>query len=257
MGALALVFLVVFIWIDARGGVVAPTAQIENSLEEDEPIVVVSNNDIEVTLPKAHALVASPLIVTGQARAFEGTVVIGIRDQQGNEVGTSFATAQQPDMHIPGPFLRAVEFQGEPGDLITLEVYEESAKSGLPINMVKVPLEVASEQVPLLVFFAPREGHCSKVQAYERMVPKTPAVGSAALELLFAGPTQREKDEGTYTAMPFGVSLESLVIEDGKAKVRLSNAFDEIKGQCDKRLARRQILKTLLEFETVSSVEIL
>lgn len=254
VGALALVFIGGLIWFDASGGFDDRSEEIVD-LPEETPSVV-SNNDISVFTPGANDPVASPLIVKGVAQAFEGTVQIAIRNATGTVVGSSFATAQQSDLGIPGPFLRTVEFDASPGDNLTLEVYEESAQSGLPINMVKVPLVVAQEQLPLLVFFAPKEGHCIKVQEFERSVPHTLGVGTSALELLFAGPTQMEREQGAYTAMPFGVKVEQLNIVGGIAQVKLSEEYEQIEGSCAKRLAARQVLKTLLEFETVSDVKI-
>jgi len=82
-----------------------------------------------------------------------------------------------------------------------------------------------------------------------RQVEETEAVATAALEELLAGPSSGEQqDLGLSTAVPEGVELHSLEIEDGVAAVHLS---DELTGA-----ALAQVVYTLTQFPRVESVEI-
>lgn len=253
LGALALVFIIAVVWFDAQKSFDQVSVDSSEVITSEVPL---GNKDIMVSSPQKDQKVASPLVVEGMARAFEGTVQITLRNERGEVVGRSFATAQQPEIDQPGPFIRAVAFDAQPGERLTLEVYESSAADGLPIHMVKVPLVVALEQIDVLVFYAPKKGHCTKVHAFERSLPLTKAVGSASLERLFAGPTAEEKDEGVYSAMPFGVSVDSISIAGGVAQVSTEPNLDDIESSCERRLAKNQITRTLLEFDTISDVKI-
>lgn len=81
-----------------------------------------------------------------------------------------------------------------------------------------------------------------------RTVGLTPKVATAALGELLAGPTEAEREAGLATDIPPGTKLTSLAIEDGTATVELSNPLDE--------LGTAQVVETLLQFETVSRVEL-
>ena len=82
-----------------------------------------------------------------------------------------------------------------------------------------------------------------------RQVEETEAVATAALQELFAGPSSAEQQDLVLsTAVPEGVELHSLDIENGVAAVHLS---DELTGA-----ALAQVVYTLTQFPTVESVEI-
>lgn len=74
-------------------------------------------------------------------------------------------------------------------------------------------------------------------------IPDTPAIATAALQRLFAGPP-----DGSRTAIPDGTRLESIAVSGGRATVRLSTS----------RLthtAEGQIVYTLTQFPTITSVD--
>jgi hypothetical protein len=80
-----------------------------------------------------------------------------------------------------------------------------------------------------------------KVAPVRVRVPQTRAVGTAALNALFAGPP-----EGYETAVPAGTALESLTIDAGVAHPSISGTLDET--------ARAQVVYTLTRFPTVTGV---
>jgi hypothetical protein len=96
----------------------------------------------------------------------------------------------------------------------------------------------------VVVYFV-RDG---KMGAAGRVVPKTPAIGSAALDELVAGPTADEQAAGLSSALPAGTTVASLDVSDGLATVKLSKALDP--------LATAQVVFTLTHFPTVKRVAV-
>lgn len=88
-----------------------------------------------------------------------------------------------------------------------------------------------------------------KVWPALREVEETETVATAALEALVEGPTAEERDELFFeTAVPGGLEVESVTVEDGVARVELS---EELAGA-----ALAQVVYTASQFPTVDSVEV-
>lgn len=88
-----------------------------------------------------------------------------------------------------------------------------------------------------------------------REVPATPAVGTAAMNALLAGPTTVESGERVVTsAVPDGSRLLGLTIEDGIATVDLSSEFESGGGSASVFTRLGQVVFTLTQFPTVESV---
>jgi hypothetical protein len=88
-----------------------------------------------------------------------------------------------------------------------------------------------------------------------REVPRTPAVGTAAIRALLAGPTATESAERVITsAVPDGSRLLGLTIENGVATVDLSSEFESGGGSLSITVRLAQVVYTLTQFPTVESV---
>ena len=88
-----------------------------------------------------------------------------------------------------------------------------------------------------------------------REVPKTTAVASAAVTALLAGPTATESGDRTVTtAVPDGTHLLGLTIKGGVATVDLSTEFDSGGGSASMQYRLAQVVYTLTQFSTVTSV---
>jgi germination protein M len=88
-----------------------------------------------------------------------------------------------------------------------------------------------------------------KVWPVLREVEGTDAVATAALEALGEGPTAEERDELFFeTAVPDALEVEAVTIEDGVARVELS---EDVAGA-----ALAQVVYTASQFSTVDSVEV-
>jgi spore germination protein GerM len=88
-----------------------------------------------------------------------------------------------------------------------------------------------------------------------RVVPKTAAVATAAIDQLLAGPTSAEAGDRTVTtAVPGGTDLLGLTIKDGVATVDMSTEFDSGGGTASMQYRLAQVVFTLTQFPTVKSV---
>jgi hypothetical protein len=97
---------------------------------------------ITVQSPVIGEQVTSPVTVSGTADVFEAVVSVRILDSAGNEIARTFTTAScgtgcrgDYSVTISYPVPRA-----EPG---TIEVFESSAKNGLPVNVQLIPVTLA------------------------------------------------------------------------------------------------------------------
>jgi len=223
----------------------------------DSTPVNTSNNGISVRLPVLYTQIASPVIVAGNAVAFENTVSVLVRDERGIIRGRGFATADAPDVGQSGPYKTAVAFDAPPDTIVYVEVFEASAKDGLPIHMVRIPVRTAINFTTVKAFLikeGEQKARCDIVHAVTRTVPETYAVGHAALDHVLAGPTAEEWQDGYRSIFPPGVDSPVLSIVDGVAYVEFNKAIRQIVGSCAVTAARAQIEKTLQQFPTVSRV---
>jgi hypothetical protein len=88
-----------------------------------------------------------------------------------------------------------------------------------------------------------------------REVPRTPAIGTAAIAALLAGPTEAERAEQVITsAVPDGSRLLGLTIDNGIATVDLSSEFESGGGSLSITVRLAQVVYTLTQFPTVQAV---
>lgn len=88
-----------------------------------------------------------------------------------------------------------------------------------------------------------------------REVPKTQAVGAAAMRALLEGPNQAElgASPAMYTTIPDGTIFLGLTIEAGIATVNLSREFEQ-DGEVSARKRLAQVVYTLTQFPTIDGV---
>lgn len=94
---------------------------------------------IVVESPTIGAPVSSPVVVRGTANVFEATVSLRIRDAQGRELVRTFTTATC-GTGCRGDYSKSVRFSVPSKQAGTIEVFEESAENGQPINVVTIPV---------------------------------------------------------------------------------------------------------------------
>ncbi|MDP3995289.1 MAG: Gmad2 immunoglobulin-like domain-containing protein [bacterium] len=109
------------------------------SLEIGEPSVSESGN-ISVTQPQPYTWIASPLLVKGEARVFEGTVQFRLKDADGNIITEKFGTAAAEEIGAFGSFGELLVFDEPNTEEGVLEVYSESAADGSVQDLVSIPV---------------------------------------------------------------------------------------------------------------------
>lgn len=89
-----------------------------------------------------------------------------------------------------------------------------------------------------------------------REIPKTPAVGAAAMRELLAGPNAKELGArpAMYTTVPTGTELLGLSISNGVATVNLSREFESGGGSASMLGRLAQVVYTLTQFSSVDKV---
>lgn len=91
----------------------------------------------------------------------------------------------------------------------------------------------------------------------ERAVPYSEAVATAAMNALLAGPSAEEQATwpAISSAIPAGTKLLGLTVENGIAKVDLSEEFEAGGGTFSVTARLAQVVYTLTQFPTVQGVE--
>lgn len=89
-----------------------------------------------------------------------------------------------------------------------------------------------------------------------RVIPKTKAVGTAAMEQLLKGPNDDELGgrPAMYTTIPEGTRFLGLTIDAGVATVNLSKEFESGGGSASVLGRLAQVVYTLTQFSSVKSV---
>ena len=89
-----------------------------------------------------------------------------------------------------------------------------------------------------------------------RQVPKTSAVGAAAMNALLAGPNDTELGArpAMYTVVPEGTRFLGLTIDGGVATVNLSREFESGGGSASVLGRLAQVVYTLTQFPTITGV---
>lgn len=109
----------------------------------------------------------------------------------------------------------------------------------------------SGDTTTLLVYFLRDE----KVAAARRTVPKTTAVGAAAVRELLAGPNQAEQAAGMSTAIPSGTEFLDLNIADKVATVNLSKQYESGGGSLSMAARLAQVVYTLTQFPSIETVQ--
>lgn len=224
------------------------------------PTPIVQGN-VSVVSPVQNATVALPFTVSGEARVFENTVTIVLEDAEGRRLLHAFTNARSHDTGLFGPYTYTISFLEMPlkGPDVTLKVFWNSPKDGKLLDVVSIPLLLDTTQARTLKTFFVNEKRdlttpCG-VYPVERMIARTTAPATMAMELLLRGPTTAERNAGFFSAIPRGITMPRLTIAQGTATVDFGRDIEEAKGEiCDKNAIRSQIEKTLYQFPTISGV---
>jgi len=116
----------------SKEGLVIERPLTRADFEDISPAIIVDR-------PLGESQTDSPVTISGTANVFEANVSIRIVGSDGEVLAKTFTTATC-GTGCRGKFSKAVEFEVEKPTEATIQVYEESAKNGKPVNMIEVPL---------------------------------------------------------------------------------------------------------------------
>jgi hypothetical protein len=128
-----------------------------------------------------------------------------------------------------------------------------SSTPSSPTSPTATPTSPASptgEEFTYEVWFA----YGDRLFVTKRTEPFDPAVGHIALRTLLEGPGDAEGDAGLTTAIPAGVALNGLTIDDGVATVDVTGQFDDASGSLGERMRLAQAVYTITQFPSVTGV---
>ncbi|MBD3251361.1 hypothetical protein GF380_02800, partial [Candidatus Uhrbacteria bacterium] len=206
----------------------------------------------------------NPFVILGRARAFENTINWRIRDNREQVIAEGFATTNAPDVGRFGSFrIRAFYMDMPETDTGTVEVFTLSARDGSEQDMVRIPVRLNREVLPVKIFFSnieqdPNATFCDRVYPVTRRIPKTVNVAEATVLELLKGPSIREQSMGNRTSIYPGTKLRSINLDDRVITVDLSKEFTyALSGSCMVQAITSQINQTLTQFETIDVARVL
>jgi len=229
-------------------------------------------NLIKIDNPRPNQIIESPLFVKGRARGswyFEADFPIKLFDDNDFLLGTTPAHALEDWMAEDFVAFSATISFAVPSILKGRLVLEKDNPSGLPehADALIIPVyfkeapETSQEFMTIKIFLSDSRFagepyfDCSRTIAVERQIPKTLAVGRAAIEALLRGAKQEEISQGFVSSINSGVRIQKLAIENGVAKVDVDEHLEfQVGGSCRVTAIRAQIAETLKQFSTVDSV---
>jgi hypothetical protein len=249
------------------------TTVLVRQLDGDEWWVIgAESENIRLDSPAALDAVSSPVTVRGAARAFEGNVLVEVREDgqlTGQNLGQAPVTGSGgPDL---GPFEGSIPFNAPTAPRGALVLTTASARDGSiqEATVVRVQFgtattnEACAVPVPagrtVKVFFLCEE---QSLGSAERAIGDRPDVLRAALEALLAGPNQAESDAGLFShfSEATAAGLNDVTIRsDGTAVVDLSGDLPEAMPNSSSSAASQAILRqldaTVFQFATVQRIE--
>lgn len=246
--------------------------------EDTWSVLGADTENITVTRPEAGATVSSPVEVAGTALAFEGNVLVQVRQD-----GTDAPLGQAPVTgggDVPRPFAGAIPFRQPTSAYGALVLLTESAEDGsiweaaalrvrlsgggtAPVTCaVPRALPPGPEQMVVRASFTcdPASQAVPSPVAVERVVPRSPGVLAASLRVLLAGPSADERSAGVtswFSGATAGM-LRGVRIDDGHAVVDLADLRPVVPGassSAGSALLLSELDATVFQFATVRSAE--
>ena len=194
---------------------------------------------------------ANPVVVAGRARTFENNVVLRVRDARGALITETFTTSTGEIGHH-NPYRGTIWITRDPGDRITVEVLEYSAKDGSERSLVSEARPFTVEKIDAQLYFPDEK--CIGVKPYTRRIPKSVSHARLLVETLLAGPLPSER--GAVTAFPEGSRVESVNLRDGVLTVDFNERLRNVGGACRAQMIRESVTQTLQTLPAVKKVVI-
>ena len=229
----------------------APAPAPSTATPEAPPAAPPATTERNITITDVQ--VANPLVVSGLARTFENNVVLRARAKDGSVIAEGFTTATG-EMGRHSPYRGSLWLTRVPGDRITVEALEYSAKDGSEINKVRVEKPFDVEPIEVVLSFP--DENCTGVKPYTRRMPKTISMARLLVEALVQGPTKDERTRGAAVAFPEGAAVRSVILRDGTLTVDFNERLQNVGGSCRAQMIRAAITGTLSRLPSVKKVVI-
>ncbi|HVG24969.1 MAG TPA: Gmad2 immunoglobulin-like domain-containing protein, partial [Thermoanaerobaculia bacterium] len=185
--------------------------------------------------------IANPLIVTGRARTFENNVALRVRDARGAVIAETFTTATG-EMGTHSPYRGTIFLTHDPGNKITIEALEYSAKDGAEQSLVSFTRPYTVETIAVQLYLPNRD--CTGVVAQTRRLPKSVSMARLLVETLMA---QR-------APFPKGSRVESISLRGGTLTVDFNERLQNVGGACAAQMIRESVTRTLQKLPSVKKV---
>lgn len=195
----------------------------------------------------------NPLVLKGRARTFENNVALRVRDARGVLISESFTTATG-EMGQFSPWSGSLWLTRDPGDRVTVEALEYSAKDGSEQSLVSLARAFTVEPVEARLYFP--DSRCTEVAPFNRRMPKSISHLRLLVEALIAGPVEAEKRKGAVAPFPSGSRVRSVNLRDGVATIDFNERLQNVGGSCQAQMIRKAVTRTLLAVPTVKKVVI-
>ena len=232
-------------------------------------VIRADSPQIRLDQPQAMATIGSPVHVEGAASAFEGNVLVEVR-QATTVLGAAPVTGSGSEEL--GPFAGEIEFREPGGGPGALVLSVSSAEDGGLDEATVVPVTFATEGASAPDCTPPvgDGGRAVRVALTcgEQLVFVTRPIGDtlgvlrAALEALLAGATAEERDAGLtsmFSDATAGLLRDVDVTEDGTAIVVLDSALPEVipnaSTSTGSTLFLGQLNETVFQFQNVHAIE--
>lgn len=245
--------------------------------EDTWSVLGATTGNITLTRPEAGDTVRSPVEVRGTALAFEGNVLVQVRQD-----GTAAPLGQAPVTgggDVARPFSGAIGFQTPTATYGALVLVTESAEDGsmweaavlrvrlsgggiAPVTCSLPPAPAAPGSMVVKAYFTcdPTAQAAPGPAPVERVVPRSTGVLAASLGALLAGPTAEERAAGltSWFSEETAGLLRGVRIDDGHAVVDLGDLPSVIPGassSAGSALLLSELDATVFQFATVQTAE--
>ena len=222
----------------------------------------VAKSNIAVRYPQDGSIVGLPLKIQGEGREFESVVRYRVKTEKGIILADGSMQADATDVGRFGQFFVSLPLDLTSITKATVETFANSPKDGAEIDKVTNNVTIDPTLRSLEVYFSNTQSdpkaECEKVVPAIRSIAKVEKIGTASLQELLKGPTEKEKALGYFTNIPSQTKLFNFTIEGTEGRPDISaDIFNKIYTPCDIDGAKLQIEKTLLQFPTIKSARIL
>ena len=222
-------------------------------------VLYATSPDLRLDGPPLGREVTSPVTVSGESRAFEGTAQVEVR-QDGMEAGEALGRSIVTGGAGPalGPFSGQVSFDPPGTDQGAVVLFTNSAADGSVQQATVVDVSFPAQGRTEVTVFFHRGDEAVPVT---RSVAATSGVLRASLDALLAGPTEDERAGGlsSWFSNETAEMLEGVTIDgEGAAVVDLGDlraAVPNASTSAGSAQLLEQLNATVFQFPTVMSVE--